>query len=170
MQDYDLPTVIPNVYRTGYTFQGWEPEVAATVPAEDVEYTAQWSINSYNITFNANGGVGGMSTNLEYGTTLIAPVVSRIGYIFNHWEPDVPATVPAQNITCLAQWTPIKYTVTFDANGGQDGITGEVDYDSELVAPEVSREGYTFLGWTPEVAAKVPLGGATYTACSWNTR
>ena len=164
MQDYDLPTVIPNVYRTGYTFQGWEPEVAATVPAEDVEYTAQWSINSYNITFNANGGVGGMSTNLEYGTTLIAPVVSRIGYIFNHWEPDVPATVPAQNITCLAQWTPIKYTVTFDANGGQDGITGEVDYDSELVAPEVSREGYTFLGWTPEVAAKVPLGGATYTA------
>ena len=57
-----------------------------------------------------------------------------------------------------------QYTITFDANGGEGGITRELDYGSALNAPNVTRTGYTFNGWEPNVPASVPLGGATYTA------
>ena len=46
----------PIVERTGYTFMGWLPEVDDKVPDHDVEYVAQWEINTYTVTFNGNGG------------------------------------------------------------------------------------------------------------------
>ena len=56
------------------------------------------------------------------------------------------------------------YTVTFDANGGEGGWTMDLDYGAALSVPVVTRAGYTFVGWVPEVADTVPIGGATYTA------
>lgn len=32
----------PAVYRPGYEFQGWSPEVPESVPAGDMTYTATW--------------------------------------------------------------------------------------------------------------------------------
>ena len=163
-QNYGTAIVAPTVTRTGYTFKGWSPSVAATVPAADVTYTAQWEINQYMVTFNANGGTGGTSGKQNYGTAIVAPTVTRTGYTFKSWSPSVAATVPAANVTYTAQWTPIKYTVTFDANGGAGGWSRSLDYDSAIVAPTVTRTGYTFKRWSPSVAATVPLNGATYTA------
>ena len=52
----------------------------------------------------------------------------------------------------------------FDANGGEGGqVVGQVE-GTELVAPSVTREGYTFVGWSPEVPKIVPTENATYTA------
>ena len=162
--DYESELVAPSVNRAGYTFLGWSPEVAATVPLGGATYTAQWQINQYDVVFDANGGTGGASTNLDYGMEIVVPSVMRAGYTFVGWSPTVDETVPAHDVTYTAQWTLNKYTVTFDANGGIGGIAGEYDYESELVAPTVAREGYTFLGWSPEVGETVPLGGTTYTA------
>ena len=162
--DYGAALVAPTVMRTGYTFKGWSPNVAATVPAEDVTYTAQWAINQYAVTFNANGGDGGTSGTQDYGTAIVAPTVTRTGYTFKGWTPNVAATVPAEDVTYAAQWTPNKYAVTFDANGGSGGATATLDYGAAIVPPTVTRTGYTFLGWSPEVAETVPLDGATYTA------
>ena len=162
--DYDSAITAPTVTRTGYTFKGWSPSVAATVPAADVTYTAQWEINQYTVTFNANGGTGGTSVTQNYGTAIVVPTVTRAGYTFKGWSPNVAATVPAANVTYTAQWTPNKYTVVFDANGGTGGTSANLDYESTLVAPTVTRTGYTFKNWSPSVPATVPLGGATYTA------
>ena len=162
--DYGSTIVPPMVTRTGYTFAGWVPGVDATVPASNVNYTAQWQINQYSVTFNANGGVGGMSEKQDYGTAIVIPAVTRAGYTFKGWSPSVPDTVPAANVACTAQWIPNKYTVTFDANGGVGGTSGLMDYDSALIAPTVSRTGYTFKGWSSSLPSTVPLGGATYTA------
>ena len=163
-QDFDSAIVAPTVTRTGYTFRGWTPNVAATVPANDVTYTAQWTINQYMVTFDASGGVGGTSGTQDYGSAIVAPTVTRDGYTFTGWLPSVAAKITANDVTYVAQWTPNKYTVTFDANGGTGGTSAELDYGSTLVAPTVTRMGYTFKGWSPSVAATVPLGGATYTA------
>ena len=162
--DYGTAIVAPTITRTGYTFKGWSPSMDATVPANDVTYTAQWEINQYMVTFNANGGTGGASGRQDYGTAITPPTVARTGYTFAGWSPSVASTVPANDVTYTAQWTPNKYMVTFDANGGLGGTSTELDYESTLVAPTVTRMGYTFKGWSPSVAATVPLGGATYTA------
>ena len=41
--------------RAGYTFTGWDPKLEDTVTA-DVTYTATWSANTYNVSFDSNGG------------------------------------------------------------------------------------------------------------------
>ena len=163
-QDYGTAIVAPTVTRTGYTFKGWSPNVAATVPANDVTYTAQGEINKYTVTFDANGGEGGTSGSQDYGTAIVAPTVTRTGYTFKGWSPSVVATVPANDVTYTAQWEINKYTVTFDANGGEGGTSGSQDYGTAIVAPTVTRTGYTFKGWSPSVAATVPANDVTYTA------
>jgi len=163
-QDYNSPIVAPSVSRVGYTFAGWAPEVDAVVPARDVTYVAQWTINKHTVTFDANGGTGGTTKVQNYGTAIIAPTVSRTGYTFKGWDKAVVATVPDEDVTYTAQWTINKYTVTFDANGGEGGTSGEQDYNSPIVAPSVSRVGYAFAGWSPEVGAVVPANDVTYVA------
>jgi len=163
-QDYATAIAPPVVTREGHTFKGWLPEVAATVPAEDVTYIAQWEINQYTVTFDANGGEGGKIDTLDYGMPIVVPVVTREGHTFTGWSPEVAATVPANDVTYIAQWVPNKYTVTFDANGGEGGTSEELDYATEIVPPAVTREGYTFKGWNPEVATVVPASDVTYMA------
>ena len=163
-QDYGTALTAPSVSRTGYTFTGWSPSVPSTVPAGNATYTAQWKVRQYTVTFNANGGTGGKTVTQDYGTALAAPTVTREGYTFTGWSPSVPATVPAGNATYTAQWKINQYTVTFDANGGEGGWSRSMDHDASLSAPTITRTGYTFDGWSPAVPAKVPVGGATYTA------
>ena len=147
-QNYGTALVAPTVTRTGYTFTGWSPSVPATMPAGNVTYTAQWSKNQYTVTFDANGGTGGWSRGMEYGSAISAPTVTRTGYTFTGWSPAVTATVPAGNVTYVAQWRINQYTATFDANGGTGGGAVTQNYGTPLSAPAVTREGYyTFTCW-----------------------
>ena len=163
-QNYGTALSAPTVTRTGYAFTGWSPSVPSTMPAANVTYTAQWQINQYTATFDANGGEGGKSVTQNYGTALSAPTVTRTGYAFAGWLPEVAATVPASNVTYTAQWQINQYTATFDANGGEGGKSVTQNYGTALSAPTVTRTGYTFAGWLPEVAATVPASNVTYTA------
>jgi uncharacterized repeat protein (TIGR02543 family) len=154
----------PVVARTGYTFLGWSPAVPATVPVMDTTYVAQWSINSYTVAFDANGGEGGSVTSLQYGDPVMIPSVARTGYTFTGWLPEVPATVPAENSTFTAQWVINNYMISFDANGGEGSSTASMAYGTPLQSPAVTKTGYTFTGWLPEVPASVPAEDAIYTA------
>ena len=162
---------LPIVSRTGYEFLGWytaksggtQASYSTAVMADMVVY-AVWRINSYSVTFDANGGEGGTAMTQEYGTEILAPTVMREGYTFTGWLPDVAATVPAGDVTYYAQWRINQYTATFDANGGVGGGTVTQDYGTSLTAPTVTREGYTFIGWSPSVPSTIPAMNATYTA------
>ena len=163
-QDYGTAITAPTVSREGYTFTGWSPAVPGTVPAGNVTYTAQWEVNQYTVTFDANGGEGGKTVTQDYGTALAAPTVTRTGYTFTGWSPVVSSTMPAADVTYTAQWRVNQYMVTFDANGGTGGWSRSMDYGAAIAAPTVKRLGYTFVGWMPAVAMTVPEGGAVYTA------
>lgn len=158
------PVEAPLVVKTGYTFAGWSPAVPAAAPAENTTYTALWSINSYRITFQAAGGLGGTSAMQVYDSPLVAPTVTRYGYVFTGWAPEVPETVPAEDTTFTAQWTPASFLITFDANGGIGGTSAVMEYGSALIAPDVTRPGFTLTGWLPSVPATVPAKNATYKA------
>ena len=175
-QDYDSEIVVPEVMREGYTFTGWQPALLETVPASNVTYTAQWRINQYEVVFDGNGGALGESslssvTNTQdYGSAIVAPDVVREGYTFAGWQPEVDTTVPASNVTYIAQWRINQYEVAFDGN---DGVLGESalprvvtsqDYGSAIVPPSASRVGCTFDGWVPVVDATVPARNVAYTA------
>ena len=164
IQGYGSALSAPTVAREGYTFIGWTPSVPTVVPTMNATYVAQWRVNQYMQIFNGNGGYGGAAMILDYGSALSAPTMTREGYTFIGWTPSVPATVPATDTTYTAQWQINQYTQTFDANGGEGGISVTQNYGSRLSAPTVTREGYTFIGWSPSVPSTVPATDATYVA------
>ena len=73
--------------------------------------------------------------------------------------------MPAKNVTFTAQWKAKQFTVTFVLNNGSENIVYTQDYGSQIVAPnDPVKKGYTFTGWTPEVASVVPTQNLTYEA------
>ena len=146
-QDYATEIVAPaNPTKTGYTFAGWEPALPETMPAEDVEIKATWTINQYTITFDVDGGSEVAPITQDYATEIVAPAApTKTGYTFAGWEPALPETMPANDLTVKAQWTENDYTVTWVIDGEE---TAEAyTYGAAITAPEVAVEGYTFLGW-----------------------
>ncbi|MBR5052889.1 MAG: InlB B-repeat-containing protein [Bacteroidaceae bacterium] len=138
----------PAPTKEGYTFSGWYglPE---TMPAEDVTVTGSFIINQYTIIFNTDGGDPIESITQDYGSTITPPEnPTKEGYTFIGWEPDIPETMPGNNLTCVAQWKVNSYTITYIVDGNvykSDSIA----YGSEITPePAPVKEGYTFSGWT----------------------
>ena len=105
-QNYGTAITAPaDPTREGYTFIGWDKAVPATMPAENMTVTAQWEINRYTVTFDTNGGSEIAPITQDYGTAITAPAdPTREGYTFIGWDMEIPATMPAENVTVTAQW------------------------------------------------------------------
>ena len=153
---YDAAIVRPELTKAGHSYR-WNGEPAATMPANDVTYTAEWTINQYTITFNTDGGSTVDAITQDYGTAIAAPAdPTREGYTFAGWSEAIPTAMPAENMTITAEWTINQYTITFNTDGGSavDAITQ--DYGTTVQAPvNPTKEGYRFAGWL--------LNGAAYT-------
>ncbi len=103
--------------KVGYTFAGWTPAVPATMPAEDVEVVAEWTINQYTLTIN----VDGVKQEVEYDyLEEIAAVAApeKAGYTFTGWMPEVPATMPAEDVEVVATWKIVEYSISYNTNEG----------------------------------------------------
>ncbi len=163
--------------RSGYTYTGWntksdgsgtgyvdEAEVSnlTTVDNDTITLYAQWTPNDSRLTYNANGGEG--TTKDTVGKTdqtvqTASNGFTRTGYTFDKWNSEADGSgtnyaegadfvLGAEPTTLYAQWTPIKYTVKFDSNGGSAAAEQTVDYGSTVKQPaNPTRSGYTFGGW-----------------------
>lgn len=60
--------------------------------------------NYYMMSFNLDGGYGVEPIYARFGASVKVENPTKPGYTFNGWEPDVPATVPAENTTHKAKW------------------------------------------------------------------
>lgn len=60
--------------------------------------------NYYMMSFNLDGGFGVEPIYARFGASVKVENPTKPGYTFNGWEPDVPATVPAENTTYKAKW------------------------------------------------------------------
>ncbi len=153
-------TAPENPVKEGYTFTGWSPVLPAVFPPANTTYTALWSINSYSVIFESAGGSAVAPIRQEYGTPVTVSVAtSRPGYTFNGWLPVVPATIPAADTFCVAQWTANTYTVVYNGNGATSGTTANsshiYDKDKTLTNNGYYRTGYTFLGWSSTAGGAV---------------
>ena len=166
-QDYGTVITAPEApEREGYTFIGWDREIPTTMPAENMTVTAQWEINRYTITFDAAGGSEIAPITQDYGTAIVSPAApTREGYTFIGWDMEIPATMPAENMTVTAQWEINRYTITFDAAGGSEIAPITQDYGTAIVSPaDPTREGYTFIGWDRDIPTTMPAENMTLKA------
>ena len=109
--------------RQGYQFTDWYLDDTKydfnTAVTGNMTLTAKWTANSYTITFDTNGGSKIDPITQDYGTAINAPAApTKTGYTFMGWEPELPAAMPAGDMTIKAQWRINRYTVTFDTDGG----------------------------------------------------
>ena len=169
-QDYGTAVTAPaNPTKTGYTFAGWDREIPTAMPAGDMTITARWTVNQYTITFKPENGGEDIIITQDYGTAITAPAnPTKTGYTFAGWDREIPATMPAGDMTITARWTVNQYTITFKPeNGGEDIIITQ-DYGTAITAPaNPTRTGYTFAGWDREIPTTMPAGDMTITAL-WN--
>ena len=125
----------------GYDFIGWTPDIAATMPAEDVEYFAVFVSDSYIAEFKA-GSKTVAKVPYTMGDKVIEEpsVPEKVGYSCK-WEA---YTLTAGGITVNAVYTPIEYKARFVANGE---LVKSVAYTMETVSitePAVpEKSGYT---------------------------
>ena len=158
--EYGASIVIPEApEKEGYTFNGWG-EVAKTVPAGDVTYEGNYSVNSYKLTFIVDGEVV-QESSVDYGTTITLPEKpTKEGYSFDGWN-EIPETMPASDVTVSGTFTVNKYLVTFRINN-EVIASDSLEYGASIVTPEApEKEGYTFDGWA-NVPETVPACNLTF--------
>lgn len=138
-------------------------------PTKNISLTATATANTYKLTFNANGGTTSTaSKNVTYKSTYgTLPTPTRTGYTFKGWytaasggtnitSSSIYSTVG--NSTLYAQWSPITYTIAFNANGGTGSMSNmSCKYNSSysLKANTFTKKGYKFLGWATSANGKV---------------
>ena len=131
--------------KEGYTFSGWS-EVPATMPAEDITVTGSFSVNSYDVTFIVDEEVY-KTVSVNYGETIPMPEEPvKDGCTFSGWS-EIPATMPAEDITITGSFYANYYTLTYMVDG-EVYATVTVGYNA--VIPEMeepTKEGHTFSGW-----------------------
>ena len=162
---------LPTANRTGYSFDGWwtaldedamETTAATLVPLLTTEHMlyAKWTINRYTINFDSAGGTAVAAITQDYDAAITAPdAPTKGGYTFAGWLPKVPATMPLDGLTCVAQWTLNEYILEYVAgeNGtvnGMESITQKVKHgqDAEPVTA-IPNDGYRFLKWSDDVTS-----------------
>lgn len=153
----DMVTKPADPVKEGHAFLGWYngeiPYDFAEKVTSDLTLTAMWQKNTYTVTFNANGGTDVAPQEVEYlGTAKEPAAPAREGYTFEGWylngtQWDFDEMSVTGDITLVALWSEIRYTVRF-LDGDQLVAALTVTEKGTVTAPALgAREGYTFEGW-----------------------
>ncbi|MCL2629063.1 MAG: InlB B-repeat-containing protein [Oscillospiraceae bacterium] len=172
--------------KTGYTFGGWFDNVGLTgsavtsISATDTgnkEFWAKWTVNTYTITYNLDGGTQQAGTwgSYTFGTALALPTSpTKTGYTFGGWFDNAGLTGSAVttisatdtgNKEFWAKWTPNTYTIAYNLDGGtqQAGTWSLYTFGTAFALPTApTKDGFVFDGWYDNVG----LTGSAVTTIS----
>ena len=175
----DVINPVPNSYTVpeGYTLSPAYKDISFTTPLADgetmptqrVDLYYKLVLNSYDATFDADGGEFADGTDSKtvstvYGEQILAPEdPTKEGFEFKGWSPDV-GVMDQEGIDFVATWEAIKYNAKYIV----DGATYEsfpTKFGEEVETPaDPYKEGYTFIEWTPAVDATMPAHDTEYIA------
>ena len=117
----------------GFTFDESAANVVSGTVAADGSLVLKvyFARNQYKLT------VDGAESEVYYGAALdIATPAARKGYTFTGWNVDVPATMPASDLTLVSQWSEndADYTAYNAAVAAAQAKKAETDYDKTYTA------------------------------------
>ena len=151
--------ITTEMFKEGYTFTHWYQYIDensdvnvefdfATVIYENITLKAHWTLNKYNVTFDANGGEFIISETerqpsivqeVLHGEHVQVPSNPELsGYEFTHWYLyvdensddkvafDFENTVITSNITLKAYWTIVTYKISY-YDGSYDPLNPELN-------------------------------------------
>jgi uncharacterized repeat protein (TIGR02543 family) len=165
--------------RTGYVFDGWALENGTKITAispgmsGNIQLTAEWVIQSFQLTTVAYQGQLQTSVPKEFGSTLGLINPTRRGYSFSGWEDsssgtryNSDSTMPGNDLSLIGQWDLNEYTINYDLNDGTSNASFTYDYTilDSISIPTPTRTGWIFVGWDNAddgTANHTPASGTT---------
>lgn len=188
--NYNLgtPLTLPLPTKSGYTFTGWNNPSNTSVGVDGASYspnatitlTAQWSANTYTITYNGNGSDSGTVTSagtFTFGNSYSIAgkgTMAKTGYDFAGWTTAANGSgtlyangsdsiasstatySAAANLSLYAKWTAQVYTITYDVNGATSGT------------PSKSSDSFTFGGNALTLPTIGSMIRSNYTFGGWS--
>ncbi len=168
--------VAPEFSRTGYTFASWDKTLSEITASTTVK--AQWTANTYTVTFNANDSesspavISEASKTYTFDADMPLPTATREGYVFAGWRKGAvdgellnnnSKYTYAEDFTAYATWTvddTKTYTISYDLAGGSmaTGVENPTTYkvtDADITLQNPTKSGYKFLGWAEGTANPV---------------
>lgn len=155
---------------TGFTAQTVTQKTIAADGSTVVEI--KYDRKTYSLTYDdgvtsASITVPSGNSSVRYGATISPQFTgfgTRTGYTFAGWKYGSTTytstgtgtfTMPNNDVTLTAQWTPVEYNITFNTNSGtfSGSYTKPSQYTIESSAitlptsSNITRSGYTFGGW-----------------------
>ena len=183
--DYNTQVTIETSSNAYYDFLGWfdadnvqiysDKKVTFSMPASDVNLTAKWQVQEFELVLNAwpvdglpAGTVEGGGWHEAY-TQVTLTAHTNPGYIFSGWydaNNELKSSSEVYNRTMygdatqfVAKWSAISCTVSFDANGGNaiaetktistgQEITNDPPYnDKKFPVATHGSSDKVFMGW-----------------------
>ncbi len=176
--------------RTGYTFNGWTSSPSVDVvdgkfsmPASDVEFSAQWTAKTYTITINANGGNENKETTATYDSKTVTSFANPTytgrtlkGFYTSaaddalmvmskdhELQPSVDGYTGEGGVwtrdgdaTLYAHWETNTQTITYYVNGEVwDVVNVAYGGDASAHADPECPDGKTFMGWSASATTEL---------------
>ncbi len=180
---------MPVPRREGYVFLGWYDAMvggkcygnsdgngtSAYDKDGNITLYAQWTVApSRMVYFNTCGGTMTGSTEVLHKTN--TPIAkpsdpTKVGYTFTGWYTD-SAFTQAWNfddwvtgeLRLYAGWTVNQYTITIKPENGEADTIIRQDFGTAVTAPNLTKTGYTFMGWDKTFPTTMPAENITVTA------
>ena len=116
--------------REGFTVAD-ESVLSGTIAADgSLVLKVYYSRNKYTLT------VDGVASEVYYGAAVSVAEPSKEHYTFAGWEPELPDTMPANDVTVISKWTEdgADYTAYDAAVAAAQAKKAETDYDKTYTA------------------------------------
>ncbi len=141
--------------RFGMVFKGWEPEIPAVMPEENLEFTAVWGVDPTFVGVVIGGTV---VSGAVIGTAAAANAALITGGVI------VGGALVVGGIA-LAKHT---HKVTYIVDGNVYRVYYILEGAKVIVPKDPSKDGADFTGWTPDIPERMAENDLTFTA-TWST-
>lgn len=154
--EFGAAITAPTATFEGHNFIGWNVTPAATMPAHDVTYTAQWSVLVKHYQQNLDGSYPASPTETEEASGEAGEYVTPAAKTYDGFITPKTQTVQIGEATEVTyNYVRRTYTITLDANGGTCATTSlNVKHGATPTLPVATKNGVNRSGWYTK-----PIGG-----------
>ena len=171
---YDEPFAVAPPTRPGHEFSGWVVTQGLDL---STAFWGAYGMRLYERTAEVSSGSGSLGS-------LRPPIPALTLYLYSFKSADelckhqsanvyFKNLTPSPNgcVTLTAAWTAIPYGIAYNLNGGVNAVGNPSQFtvsDLPIRLGEPTREGYRFLGWSPN-GGVIPVGttGDVTFAAQW---